>query len=236
MAARTKCFDCGEPNGLAEYGDGTFCFACKVNHKNKSMFPKEETRKRMTVLDPDLSGEIPQEYLDYLIKYQLVNLAATKARVFWSIQYSRLCFPYYKQINNELKLIGCWMRSLHAKPKWLYYGVDKSKFTWTYFKNSFEDKPMLTHKVILVEDALSALKCSQFYDTICLGGTSLSDVTRRNLSMYNHVIVFTDGDKAGQYAKKIIRDQLKLTHELTILRNKRDPKDYHYNELQEMLK
>ena len=169
--SRERCPDCNSSDGLAEYDDGTYCYACKINRKNKSLLDCADKRSsRTNDLVGELSRRLPQEAQEFLNKYNISNhIIHLPCKLSYSEYYQRICFEYQGSYA---------LRSLDKQPKWLYKGKNKSDVNFLFLKcadtRSGDLKFYTTKNLVLVEDILSAIKVQQVSDCICLNGRVLS--------------------------------------------------------------
>jgi 5S rRNA maturation endonuclease (ribonuclease M5) len=141
--------------------------------------------------------------------------------LFWDPTSERIVFPY----ENKF----AWMRSLdkNQKAKWLRVG---EKGILAHYRNSSE------RKVVLTEDIVSAIRVADFSNVICLGGTSAKkDQIAPLLNLYDEIIIWLDGDVAGQRGAEKIRNQLKLTKKIRIVYTAKDPKAHTTDEIKKIL-
>lgn len=223
---RTRCPDCSSSDGLADYEDGTYCHSCHKKQRNLSLIKKPTEDKKGAdfplfpwdmLIDPDELG--------WLANFGL-GKEVHKFQVFHDEKSSRLCFPYF----SDGRYLGCWMRSLIEKPKWLYAG--EKNFCWIYYQN----QDILSNRVAVVEDVISALRVSKFCDVICLGGTSFkNEYVEEEIKKYKNLIAFFDGDTAGKKAAELFRNHHKLIKNVKVIRNRKDPKEYNDPELERLL-
>lgn len=235
-----NCPNCNSKSGIDVHGR-QFCHACHKNFpgKGRDLIEVERKSNKIEMPEWDTTDIFPEEAYEYLSKYHY----GRDKNVFWSSKYSRLCFPYYS-INTygETVMIGCWMRSLDKqpspgsgqRPKWLMAG--QKDFCWVYRRSYFIlQKCLNTEAVCLVEDVISAIRVSEFMDCICLGGTSINIYTKKTLKDYKNVYIFLDGDEAGKTGAEKLRKELKLTHNVRVIRAKKDPKEFDSQCLREVL-
>lgn len=121
--------------------------------------------------------------------------------------------------------------------KWFVYANGNPKH-YVYLQN--EKRARYTKYVAVVEDLFSAIKIHAYtgLDTLWMMGTNFKESILECV-MDSHLIVFTDGDKAGQDCSRKINnvcDLFDIPCEVINTRQGYDPKDYTGNELREVLK
>lgn len=215
-----RCPNCGSKSGVHSDPEKDWCFACETKSgSNKSLI--DVPRKQLGL--PSIEEfSLPVEIAQWIEKYHLSRKELKKQGAFWSTDKQRLCFPYY--IYGEMR--GCWMRSLDKQPKWLFAG--NKDFAWVIVGQGGEN-------VCIVEDVVSAIRVSKVMDCICLGGTSINDYVKEALTNYSNVYIFLDGDDAGVKGADKIRNEIKLTHKVKVIRSRQDPKEFDEEWLREIL-
>lgn len=216
---RELCPLCQSSDGLAQYADGTYCFSCKTQTKFNNSRRCVADKCNLDIPE-NCNDSWPSEIHDYITQFiDTEILVINQQHIYWSSVRQRLVI--LAPMNN-----AAWMRSINQTPKWLFAG--QRDFSWFY---SHHTSPV----VCIVEDVISALKCSNFCNVVCLGGTRLSNYDRQALQPYSKVLLFLDGDQAGKDSARKIRQELKLTHECVMIRNRRDPKNHSNEELRMIL-
>lgn len=253
-----RCPNCDSKSGVDTKGR-EFCHAChkdfgfseigKRIDKTLNKITKQLIKVGSTLPLPKPNDKsLTIEAITYLDKYfELGNIPYID--IFWSDKYDRLCFPYYIDKLDGRSMIGCWMRDItNTQPaKWLYAGKDQNSYVWIYTTHALCANPNNDmncveckynyRRVCIVEDVISAKRCSKYMDTICLGGTSFSsEALLKELLGYKSILIFLDGDSAGRIAANKFRNQYKLLRDVRILRNKKDPKCYSNQQLEKFLK
>ncbi len=91
--------------------------------------------------------------------------------------------------------------------------------------------------VVVVEDILSAIKVSRSgFNALAILGTSVSEGAAMAMGEYNHVVVWTDGDKAGDAAYKKIKGKLALFDtDVSRIRTDDDPKNLNAFNIQQLM-
>lgn len=171
----------------------------------------------------------PREVREWLIKGGVTSVINSAQGILWSDTSERLWIP----IKKKGDLVG-WVERRFS-PKYVLTRTDNREECYGYY---------LTHNVInngklmLVEDVLSAIKCSNLIDTISLLGTYvkpkvISDIAKAG---YKDVYIFLDADnpvvrmKARGIAKKL---PFVACH---VIETGRDPKHHTIQEIEELIK
>lgn len=110
----------------------------------------------------DEAEQIPEDYRALLeSRYRLTAIHTQRFRLGW--HEGRLVLPVFS-VNGEVR--GCTLRSLTGqKPKSLSH-VETGAIAWYTNRSS--------RTVIIVEDQLSAIRCSDYANSVALLGTDLS--------------------------------------------------------------
>jgi hypothetical protein len=95
-----------------------------------------------------------------------------------------------------------------------------------------------SNTVVITEDILSAIKVYRSgFSSIAILGTSISTTAASRIGMYDHVICWTDGDKAGDAAWLKLRKRMALYDTtLSRIRTKDDPKNIPITEIKTLIK
>lgn len=121
--------------------------------------------------------------------------------------------------------------------KWFVYANDEPQ-QYVYLQDDIHAER--TKYVVLVEDLFSAIKVNTYtkIDTIWMMGTNFKDSILECI-MDSHVLVFTDGDKAGTDCASTVKRSCELFNiPCDVIKTKTgyDPKDYKGHEIKEVLK
>lgn len=156
-----------------------------------------------------------------------MTASIAKARgIVWSDSTERIYLPVAKAGDN----VGWVVRGFNPK----YYRAS-GKDIFGYY---ISDNVINNGKIVIVEDLLSAWKCSQVVDSIALLGTNIKpqvvkEILERN---YKDAYIFLDGDnpqvrmKARKIAKRL------LTLNTTVLETGNDPKYLDVTTIEGMIK
>jgi DNA primase len=147
----------------------------------------------------------------------------------YSPYYDRVFYPVY---NNNV--ISCTIgRKLKDDdtPKYLIY-KDKD------FNNLWYSNPTSSNKVCIVEDVLSAIRCSRFVAGAALLGTNFTDGAIKYLTdRHNEFIIYLDDDKPQVKMKQLqLQRMLELFGDVKLItKTGKDPKELNDKQLEELL-
>lgn len=161
------------------------------------------------------------------LKYQLSKEVVQQEGWLMS-QYGRLVFPLYDALGNS---IGTQAKLFHPKPgqpKVLTY-LDLNQFPIHFPTQSRISR---FDKIVVVEDILSATKCSQLAPTCAVLGTNPKPEVWSYLSKFTDTIVLMLDPDAIAVAIKLQRYLRSLFSNVSVIALKKDPKDTDIKELQ----
>jgi transcription initiation factor TFIIIB Brf1 subunit/transcription initiation factor TFIIB len=225
------CNKCGSSDANAEYSDGSFfCWSChwvipaKTTLQSVTKY-RDKTDGKVTKdlqdLPYDVTPIISGEPLKWLRKYHLTNENIFKNNILWSQSQQMLIYPYYGDGN-----LLCWQGRFfpERKPKSHTEGYPENHLLLHYSNNS-------NGSVCVVEDTISGIKVSDVVDTCVLWGSNLSNQKARRLSkLYDHLILWLDGDKT----KEMIKFQTRygwMFKSCKVISTIKDPKEYSHEEI-----
>jgi len=152
---------------------------------------------------------------------------AHKWGIGYSKEYNRVVVPSYR--NGEL--LGYQLRSLDKEdqPKYITYADEKPLYWY-----SGRTCPTL----VIVEDVLSAIRCSEHVDAAALLGSDINDTLYALIAEqgYENFLIFLDNDN-----RQVKLNQMRIKRKLDILGNTRiikeskDPKCFDSTELKRIL-
>lgn len=245
--SRTTCPDCNASRGLAEYSDGTYCHACKKVRKHKNIVEQEKKVKKVLSMPVYNEDKMPQPAAQYLNQYYITENDIERCDVFWSEEYQRICFPYYVQYQcpDSEYILFCWARSLEKqkKDKWIFIGQkDIKMYYWKAPKKECKectpnfDFCRCTKRLVIVEDQISAIRVSNHLDCLSLGGTNVyNPLLLKYMVEYDEIVLWLDGDEAGQGAVKKFIKRYKLSFKIKQIKTDNDPKTYNNKEIRDIL-
>ena len=91
--------------------------------------------------------------------------------------------------------------------------------------------------LFIVEDVLSAIKLSRYYNSLALLGTNLCDDMMHGFLQFDHVIIYMDNDNPRvKKLQSVINARLEfIVDKVTLLKRQRDPKLLSDSELQSLV-
>lgn len=181
------CFRCGG-SGYIRPPRG-YKHPSRVHAYHPSVAPKP------TVSPPaDAHGEwtaFPREAREWLLKGGVSSVIAAEQGIQWSDSGNVLWIParQYSRVTSGYKDSGWILRGFNPK-SYLTRTNDKDNM-YGYYPSS-----VITNTIVIVEDVISAIKCSQVVDAIAILGTHPKQaMIQKVLSEgYRKAFVFLDGD------------------------------------------
>jgi 5S rRNA maturation endonuclease (ribonuclease M5) len=241
------CKWCRSSDAFTEYEESYYCFSCEGFEKKKTAFVEglvnktesadEEVKLPKDTLNPfDVTealcylyqlGFVREWASKYDIRYGKNVLLYSKRKEKWYPTGPRLIFPYYE--DYQLKF---WEgKSLEDHPlKSIGEGGKQQMY-----------KIISEHSdtVILCEDILSTIKVAEStgYSCYALRGTSFNLARFAEIKKDSHktIIIWLDGDEAGQKASRKIYEKLKWCKDTHRILTKKDPKWYTKQEIREIV-
>lgn len=227
------CYVCGSSDAYTEYSDGgAHCFSCGYHvHPKISGYVRKREVERDEVeikLPDDISNEYSPECLKWVDQYGLKAVDLMRHKVKWSQRYNQLIFVYQ---HMEKPTIGCVQARNFTDGRTKYYNQgDVNQVLPIYYYT----KPLEASRLVIVEDAISAIKVSQnvWVDAMPLLGSHLPlhKITRIRNAAYSECIVWLDHDKykeAMNIAEKIRFTGIKVK----VVTSDLDPKCYSTEEI-----
>jgi len=236
------CPSCGSRDNLARYSDGSaYCFGCRYTERgDKSPFVGERDGKNESVSDgvrfpDDATNILDGAGLEWLAKYGLDAGDAFKAGFKWSPYWRQLLMPFY---DGDGQLCCIQAKNFDAKraSKAKYYNVgEKAQSRTIYVSLRAQERGGVRRRLVLTEDAVSALVVSQVADGKPLLGTSIPREQLAEIAKsYDELIVWLDDDKWRE--GRSIADQAKLLGMKTkTLLTDKDPKEYDIDTIKALL-
>ena len=239
----TSCNNCGSSDANAQYSDGSsYCFSCgKFTSSKVSPYALKETyvekgEPKSNVLPTDATKDYSKEAVAWAAKYDITvhDLLSCKNPIYYSPSREQLIFSW---VDKEGNTIAWQARNLFPKDKGKRYFTkgDVNSLLPIYY-----NKTNKTRSLVLVEDCLSAMKCSSHlpglgFDAMPLLG---SGITNQKLSrlrpFYDVLVAFLDPD---MYPKSVnIAERAKmLGFRASVVSALDDPKALSYMELNSVL-
>ena len=225
-----KCKEQGKDNGkdnLGVYSDGhKYCYSCGFYVPGSAITrfkTKDEPKppSKMVVLPQDVTTDIRQDALEWLLSYGFDENTVTRHTIMWSPFREMLIFPYIIEGNLE-----GWQGRL--------FGEDKAKRKW-FTQGDVDNIIYLlgrpSRTVVLVESIVSAIKVSRVAQTCPILGSHISNRRLLRLSKsHDTIVLWLDPDKRKEAMEITKRARLFGLNTKVILSDKK-PKDYSIDEI-----
>lgn len=190
------CTSCGSSDARALYADGgEFCFSCcayKPAHGTVPWAVKEVEPVEVTLALPDDANyNFPPKCIEWFQQYDVNVEEIIKYGILWSEKKQQLLFSFNK--ISDPHTLGCIQaRSFanHITRKYINQGKVDDVLPIFYAKEP-------SNPIVLVEDAISALKVARVYDAMPLLGSHIPyhKVLALKNSGHREVVVWLDHDK-----------------------------------------
>lgn len=238
----TNCPNCGSSDALAVYEAGdVYCFSCGF-YKSSKVSPyvliPREGQEDVIRLPADVTKDYNKDAVLWAQKYGITisDMLSCKNPIYYSPARNQLIFSWD---DDEGKTIAWQARNLNKdtpKSKRYYTKGDVNNLLPIYY-----GKTSPNSMCVLVEDCLSAMKCSK----IDLNGSGCdampllgSGITNKKLSrlrhLYEALIVFLDPDMFHK-AVDIVNRAKMLGFQARVIKADCDPKELTYHDLMEKL-
>lgn len=242
----TSCPNCGSSDANALYEDGSqYCFSCGTYKSSKVspyvFKPKEEDNSHI-VLPDDVTKDYNRDAVLWAQKYGITvsDMLSCPNPIWYSPNRNQLIFSW----NDDTgKTIAWQARNLSATDKGRRYYTkgNVNDLLPIYYSNGDSFPNHCDRNLILVEDCLSAIKCSKIdlngsgFDSMPLLG---SGITNKKLSrlrpFYDVLVVFLDPDMFHKAVDIANRAQM-LGFRASVVKAEHDPKELSYHDLKEKL-
>jgi hypothetical protein len=233
----TSCPKCGSSDANGVFDDGhTYCWSCgtSIHGQIRSLSQVESALNdvkpiKKGELPDDFTLDIPKEPYAWLKQYALTNEEISNNNIGWSQRNSMLIIPYYGEENNVLLWQGRYFPTRSPK----------------VYTSGYPDDCILLHncdsgehirRVVVVEDAISAIKVGRVCTATELLGSNLSRKKAIRLSkMFDHLTLWLDEDKLKsmimfiQWCKIIFKT-------VDIIHTEYDPKTFNTDQIRSRLK
>lgn len=236
MALRTNlpCKQCPSSDGVAEYDTGFKCFSCgsyEWKGTNIILSDKDIPEDEAGTFPYDYTTDIPEEYRYWYRQYKIDDSIIRANRIGWSAFYKRIIIPTVEE-NWIGRAVYKWQTPKYIAPRNQAYHPFKVR--------TIDQEKLDGYKVIiLVEDALSALKVSQSAggaEVWSINGTGNKKLLNIIIdSKPNRVIIWLDGDQAGIRGSRKMWNELSSYTDCSIVTTPMDPKCYSCNEIKSIL-
>ncbi len=183
----------------------------------------------------DNFGGFPREVREWLMKGGITPVISKSMGFSWSDKQSKLwieCRQYSKTTTGH-KLNGYIVRGFNPK-SYLTRAVDKDTFFGYYVTNSVINNT----KIVIVEDILSSIKCSQVVDSIAILGVHPKPAIIQHIldNKYKEAYIFLDADNPQVRMKaREIPKRLPFMN-CHIIETGSDPKYLQIEKIQELIK
>ena len=209
------CPKCGSKDNLALYRNGSgYCFGCGFFSKpsktpyvieNKNEHLQDVNRSRITQLETLVQGSLSGESVNWLSSYGVLVPEALRRGCRGGVPGNNsLYFTWYS--NTGVLLLAQerpFPKEGSAKRKYITYGILNEVLPIYYHR----DGSRRTDKLVIVEDAVSAIKIARISDAMpCLGSDLPAIKLKRLAGLYKAFTVWLDGnmyDKAQAMAQKL---------------------------------
>lgn len=225
-------------NNLGVFSDHSYCFSCGyyigngkgLNLKDIAIrLEKENNNKNgnSVALPDDFDYYIPERCIEWFKQYGLTNEEISANKIGWSEQYERLIFPVWDVGGNLLFFQG---------RKFPTDGGRHSKYvTGGQSQDVFHLLGPDDPSIVLVEDAVSAIKVARVAQVMPLWGSTIGPERIRRLSMsFKRLVIWLDKDKAEYSLKTRLKASPYFDEVRSIITDK-DPKWYNDLEIKEIL-
>lgn len=227
------CEVCGSSDAKAIYADGgTHCFSCQSHHRSDvSGYVRDKTPKEgVTVQVPyDISNEYSTEALQWTSSYGIRIDELLHHGVKFSKAYNQLLYIFPKIDQSGIGIMQARNFNEGARK---YFNQGEIRDVLPVFKYSTKDPEAL----VIVEDAISAIKVSRLFNAMPLLGSSLmlSKVPQIKRAGYRRVVVWLDHDKYKESIGIATKFQM-LGINTHCICTDLDPKCYTMDEIREKL-
>ena len=232
------CSNCGSSDAKGVYEDGsTYCFSCGTYTGSKiTPYAQPEQEEKAVVLPSDVTKEYSEECVKWVSKYGLTvkDLLSCYNPIYYSKYREQLIFSWEDENGN---LLAYQARNLFPVSKGKrYYTCGDVNNLLPIYPNGVRS----SRSLVLVEDCLSALKCSSSltglrHDAMPLLGSGITNKKLAQLRpFYDVLFIFLDGDMY----KKSLDIQTRATmlgFKAKVVYSELDPKENSYKSLHSLL-
>jgi hypothetical protein len=150
----------------------------------------------------------------------------------------KLVIPIHNSVGMQQGLEVKRGKDYVSGPKsLLYHGHESDGLNWFIGKPSYHDGDVFYDKtLVLVEDALSAMKANAFCDSVCLHGVNLNPERAAHISSmgYERVFVALDADAKARAFSMVRRYRAMIPH-IQVMLLEKDIKDMHWDSIASLL-
>jgi hypothetical protein len=236
------CPFCESSDAYSEYQNGWYCFSC---HKTKfketpdTAVPEVKSYKQVE-LPGDFILTVPEIHAKWWRQYQIEDMVIKCHQLGWSETYKRIVIPVYNKWNDQL--INWQGRAVFPNQSPKYTNVRGAEPYFFIANTCWADQDADTwdgwNNIVLVEDVLSAIKVNRAAPVVAIAmlGTGSKRIVKFLKELKpRKVILWLDGDQAGQSGSiKLFRQLNKFFTVEQILTNE-DPKEYSNSQIEELI-
>lgn len=227
------CPSCGSRDNLGRYDDGgAYCWGCHyteprthapMRHMGRGQ-DGEFDEKYHKPLPEDIGHEFSPECVEWLSRFYVDVPAAIKNELYWS--------PCYEQLIY--KLGNCWQaRNFRAGSKSKNFTSGDVNECLHIYDGHREGVPL--HRLVIVEDPISALRIGPQSDAMPLLGSHLASSRLNAIAgLYQSLVFWLDADKMKE-AHAMARRASLMGLSTRVIWTPLDPKEYNDKEIGEFL-
>ena len=218
------CPKCGSKDNLGDYDDGSqWCFGCHyyvppsgMKRYQRALRREETTEKWGNIQMPsDATYRIDELHLTWLRKYSITFSEIIQFGIMSSKSHG-LLLPIFNKNSEVLFFVNRPFKDGYAK------SLDNGKKPFVVFPHRKEQRHVST--VVVVEDYVSAIRVSRYFNCLPLFGSNLSTaILLRLKKQFDHVIVWLDPDKTREAIKQALRYSTVV--QTSVIRSEADPKE-----------
>ena len=215
-----SCPQCGSKDNLGRYTDGhAWCFGCGYYEPAKWM-PSTKTEevsdepKSSIQLPEGCVATLPYKAQNWLKSYDITREEVREHQIQWCEPRQALVFPIY----DLDVLLAYQLRHFDSGPKWTTKG-DVSNILHIIGLTEMPDCGIL-----IVEDIVSAIKCSRHIPTMPLFGNHISTANLQRLNkITDKLYIWLDPDMKKQ-SVKLASSATEIGLKVRVIYSNQDPK------------
>src|SRR3990167_143523 len=236
--------------GITRFRDGTIkahCFRCGAKgiweSKGRDIAYILDSLKGLRDMAQSRIVKLPEDYTRdlkqweplaaaWISKYDITQAEVERYGLGYSASYRSVVLPCY----DAGRLLGVQYRRMvreENEPK--YISLRRGGSIYNYCTHVVHHDTRQRH-IFVVEDTLSAIKCTRVADAIAILGSSLSDAVVTRIKDYETFVLYLDNDN-----NQVLRNRTKIAARLrnfgkvVVVRDIVDPKERSTEELRELL-
>lgn len=236
----TSCEHCHSSDALAHYSDGGLhCFSCGYSKKGGSQWDDFSPTTHVDMEDVDTEITVPHdlgfqyspEALKWCGQYDIAAAELMQHRVKWSQSKQQLMFVYFRFDENNKVGVTQGRNFKDGATKYENHGFVNNVLPIYWGRSTH------TNTIVVVEDALSAIKVARTWDSMALLGSSIT--TEKLLFLkrkgFRKIIFWLDHDKYE--AAMDMKDKCTYLGMMgEVICTDLDPKMYNNREIEERVK